>query len=54
MKSEDYYNQPCRVSYRIKGGARRTTLGGYGLIARMRAEGRLIAAWSTSTGKSLV
>ena len=46
----NYWNSPCRVMYRTKAGAR-TSLGGYGLIARMRAAGRLIAAWSTSTGK---
>ena len=48
----DYWDQPCRVMYRVKNGTR-TTRGGYGLIARMQREGRLIAAWSTSTGKTL-
>ena len=46
----DYYKQPVRVMYRTtRGNVMR--LGGYGLIACMRDAGRLIAAWSTSTGK---
>jgi len=47
-----YYNSPCRVLYKTKTGSR-ASLGGYDLIERMRKEGRLIAAWSTSTGKAL-
>ena len=48
----DYYKQPVRVMYRtVRGNVMR--LGGYGLIARMRGTGRLIAAWSTSTGKEI-
>jgi len=46
----DYYKQPVRVLYRTKRGTV-MRLGGYGLVARMRAAGRLVAAWSTSTGK---
>ena len=49
---EDYYRQPCRVSYRTKAGTT-SRLGGYALIARMRNSGRLIGAWSTSTGKTI-
>ena len=45
-----YYDAPCRVMYRITSGRTRTTLGGYDLIKRMRDSGRLIRAWSTSTG----
>jgi len=47
---KNYYHNPCRVLYKTKTG-KRASLGGYGLIERMRKEGRLIAAWSTSTGK---
>jgi hypothetical protein len=45
-----YYLQPCRVMFKTKRG-HTTRLGGYGLIERMKAQGRYIAAWSTSTGK---
>jgi hypothetical protein len=45
-----YYDSPCRVMYRIAGGKHRTTLGGYDLIKRMKDSGRLIRAWSASTG----
>ena len=48
----EYYKQPARVMYRTKRGTV-MRLGGYGLIARMRDAGRLIAAWSTSTGKEI-
>jgi hypothetical protein len=47
-----YWFAPCRVAFRTKAGVR-VRLGGYGLIARMREEGRLVGAWSTSTGKAL-
>jgi len=50
---QNYYNAPCRVQYSIAGGRTRTSMGGYGLIERMRSQCRLIAAWSTSTGKSI-
>ena len=46
----EYYRQPCRVMYSTKRG-NVVRFGGYGLIKRMRESGRLIAAWSTSTGK---
>ena len=49
---KNYWDSPCRVLYKTKNGLR-ASLGGYGLIERMRKEGRLIAAWSTSTGKAL-
>jgi len=48
----DYYNQPVRVMYRTARGTA-TRFGSYSLIARMRAEQRLIAAWSRSTGKGI-
>jgi hypothetical protein len=47
-----YWSAPCRVAFRTKTGVR-IRLGGYGLVARMRDEGRLIGAWCTSTGKAL-
>jgi hypothetical protein len=47
-----YWSAPCRVAFRTKTGVR-IRLGGYDLIARMRREGRLVGAWSTSTGKAL-
>jgi hypothetical protein len=40
------------VAFKTKTGVR-IRLGGYGLVARMRDEGRLVGAWSTSTGKAL-
>lgn len=46
-----YYQQPCRVTYKTMRGSV-TRYGGYGLIARMEEAGRLIGAWSTSTGKA--
>ncbi len=49
---KNYYSSPCRVLYKTENGLR-ASLGGYNLIERMRKEGRLIAAWSTSTGKVL-
>jgi hypothetical protein len=48
-----YYESPCRVMYRIAGGRTRSTLGSYDLIKRMRDSGRLIRAWSTSTGSTI-
>ena len=45
--------KPCRVLYKIKNG-KRCTLGGYALIAKMEKAGRLLGAWSTSTGKSII
>lgn len=51
MSNDQYWRAPCRVMFKVKNGTR-TRLGGYDLIARMRAQGRLIAAWSTSTGKA--
>jgi hypothetical protein len=48
----DYYNQPVRVMYRTARGTA-TRFGSYALIERMRATHRLIAAWSTSTGKGI-
>ena len=50
IATNNYWSSPCRVMYRIAGGRTRTTLGGYDLIKRMRESGRLIRAWSTSTG----
>ena len=47
---EAYYQQPCRVIYRTKRGITQR-LGGYALIAKMSDAGRLVAAYSTSTGK---
>lgn len=52
-RTDAYYRQPCRVCYRRADGRRVSRLGGYGLIERMRAAGRLIAAYSTSTGRSI-
>jgi len=49
---KSYYSAPCRVAYRTKRGVV-LRLGGYGLIERMKQEGRLIGAWSTSTGKTI-
>ena len=49
--TKSYYSAPCRVMYRTARGSV-VRLGGYALIARMRAEGRLVGAWSTSTGKA--
>lgn len=47
-----YYNSPCRVLYQTKRGTV-SRLGGYDLIHRMREQGRLLGAWSTSTGKAI-
>jgi len=54
MKSNGnlYWSAPCRVAFKTRKGVR-IRRGGYGLIARMRTEGRLVAAWSASTGKTL-
>lgn len=51
-KSEEYYRSPCRVVFKVKNGYR-ARLGGYQLIDKMRSEGRLIAAYSMSTGKQI-
>ena len=52
-RTDAYYRQPCRVCYRRADGRIVSRLCGYGLIERMRAAGRLIAAYSTSTGRSI-
>jgi hypothetical protein len=52
MKPERKENHHCRVAFRTKTGVR-IRFGGYGLVARMRREGRLVRAWSTSTGKEI-
>ena len=52
LLTREYYNQPVRVMYRTARGTV-TRFGSYALIERMRASHRLIAAWSTSTGKGI-
>ena len=52
-KANAYYRLPCRVCYRRADGHRVSRLGGYSLLERMRATGRLIAAYSTSTGRRI-
>ena len=49
---KEYYQQPCRVMYHTKRGVTQR-LGGYALIQKMREAGRLVSAYSTSTGKKL-
>jgi hypothetical protein len=52
MKRERKSDHPCRVAFRTKTGVR-IRYGSYALVARMRREGRLVRAWSTSTGKEI-
>ena len=55
MKTENemnYYSNPVRLVVRTKTG-KRAYLTGYAAIQRARDQGRLIAAYSTSTGKVL-
>ena len=47
---KEYYQKPCRVMYHTKRGVTQR-LGGYALIQKMREAGRLVSAYSTSTGK---
>jgi hypothetical protein len=47
------HTQPVRIRIKTKTGIRRTYYGAYSLIAKYRASGQLVAAWSTSTGKAI-
>lgn len=43
--------QPVRIRIKCADGVNRTYYCGYGRIKKYRDTGRLIGAWSTSTGK---
>jgi hypothetical protein len=52
-RSAQYHRQPVRILTRLPNGKTRSRLSGYGAIARAKAAGTLIGAWSTSTGRSI-